>query len=150
MPSIARLTPHGFHQYVYRVRGRAEVDTFPARYRANTRRDVSRLVIEAGMLIDKLELIEGRPECLRMTWPSYLIGAAYEYLVNASEVFAPLRIRLIGASRKAVSELSDGGFGRSGLANELSTPGERRAGFREDSRRIMKPTSLLLDRFFVR
>lgn len=37
MPTIARLTPHAFHQYVNRLRGRAEVDTFPTRYRANTR-----------------------------------------------------------------------------------------------------------------
>ena len=32
MPTIARLTPHHFHQFVNRIRGRAEADTFPTRY----------------------------------------------------------------------------------------------------------------------
>ena len=32
MPTIARLTPHRFHQFVNRLRGRAEIDTFPTRY----------------------------------------------------------------------------------------------------------------------
>src|SRR4051794_53079 len=36
MPTIARLTPFRFHQYVNRLRGRAQSDTFPTRYRANT------------------------------------------------------------------------------------------------------------------
>ena len=29
VPAIARVTPHGFHQYVNRLRGRDEGDTFP-------------------------------------------------------------------------------------------------------------------------
>ena len=100
MPLIARLTPHVFHQYVNRLRGRAEVDTFPTRYRANTRGDVIRLATEAGLLVEKIELIEGRPEYMRMTWPSYIVGMAYERIVNASELFAVLRILLVGVLRK--------------------------------------------------
>lgn len=100
MPIIARLTPHGFHQYVNRLRGRAEIDTFPTRYRANTRKKISRLASEAGMTVERIELIEGRPEYLRMTWSSYLIGTAYERLVNTSDLFSPLRILLVGALRK--------------------------------------------------
>ncbi len=41
MPTIARLTPHRFHPFVNRIRGRAEADTFPTRYRANTYSDRS-------------------------------------------------------------------------------------------------------------
>lgn len=100
MPVIARLTPHVFHQYINRLRGRAEVDTFPTRYRANTRGDVIRLATEAGLLVEKIELIEGRPEYMRMTWPSYIVGMAYERIVNASELFAVLRILLVGVLRK--------------------------------------------------
>jgi len=33
MPLIARMTPHRFHQFVNRLRGRDEVDTFPTVYR---------------------------------------------------------------------------------------------------------------------
>jgi 2-polyprenyl-3-methyl-5-hydroxy-6-metoxy-1,4-benzoquinol methylase len=43
MPTIAQLTPHGFHRAVNRWRGRAEIDIFPTRYRANTYADVAHL-----------------------------------------------------------------------------------------------------------
>jgi hypothetical protein len=48
MPTIARLTPHRFHQFVNRIRGRAEADTFPTRYRANTYSAVQRLAAASG------------------------------------------------------------------------------------------------------
>lgn len=100
MPTIARLTPHGFHQYVNRLRGRAEVDTFPTRYRANCLGDIKRLAVEADLLVERVERIEGRPEYLRMMWPTYLLGLAYERLVNSAEMLAPLRILLVGELRK--------------------------------------------------
>jgi SAM-dependent methyltransferase len=103
MPTIARLTPHGFHQYVNRLRGRAEVDTFPTRYRANCVGDVTRLARDAGLVVDRIDRIEGRPEYLRMTWPTYLVGLAYERLVNSAEIFAPLRILLVGSLRKPIA-----------------------------------------------
>ncbi len=103
MPTIARLTPHGFHQYVNRLRGRAEADTFPTRYRANTKRAIIRLANEAGLTVERLERIEGRPEYLRMTGVTYLFGVAYERLVNATEALAPLRILLVGTLRKPKS-----------------------------------------------
>jgi len=104
MPTIARLTPHGFHQYVNRLRGRAEVDTFPTRYLANSLGDVTRLAVEAGLVIERVDRIEGRPEYLRMTWLTYLAGLAYERLVNAAELLAPLRILLVGSLRKPLRE----------------------------------------------
>ncbi len=104
MPTIARLTPHCFHQYVNRLRGRAEVDTFPTRYRANCLDDVTRLARAAGLVVDRIDRVEGRPEYLRMTWPTYLVGLAYERLVNSTELFAPLRILLVGTLRKPMSD----------------------------------------------
>lgn len=100
VPTIARLTPHRFHQYVNRLRGRAEEDTLPTCYRANLRSDVVRLAADAGLRVEQLEHIEGRPEYLRITWPTYLVGIAYEQLVNSSELFAPLRVLLVGTLRK--------------------------------------------------
>lgn len=102
MPTIARLTPHGFHQFVNRLRGRAEADTFPTRYRTNTKGDVSRLAAEAGFAVERIERIEGRPEYLRMTWPTYLAGALYERVVNSTSILAPFRILLVGTLRKMV------------------------------------------------
>jgi SAM-dependent methyltransferase len=100
MPTIARLTPFRFHQYVNRLRGRAQSDTFPTRYRANTKRAVIRLAENAGLMVERIERIEGRPEYLRMTELTYLVGAAYERLVNTMEVLAPFRILLMGTLRK--------------------------------------------------
>lgn len=100
MPTIARCTPHRFHQLVNRLRGRAEVDTFPTLYRANTPGDIRRLATETGFEVEQLSLIEGRPEYLRMTWPTYLLGMAYERLVNSTDLFSPFRILLIGVLRK--------------------------------------------------
>lgn len=100
MPTIARMTPHRFHQFINRMRGRAEADTFPTLYRANTAADVRRLAGEAGFEVLSVERIEGRPEYLRMIWPTYLVGAAYERLVNSTERLAMFRILLIAELRK--------------------------------------------------
>jgi SAM-dependent methyltransferase len=100
MPTIARMTPHSFHRLVNRMRGRAEADTFPTRYRANTRRAIAKLASESGLTIESLETVEGRPEYLRMSAPTYIAGALYERLVNATELLAPFRILLICKLRK--------------------------------------------------
>lgn len=96
MPTIARLTSHSFHQLVNRIRGRSEVDTFPTFYRANCRRDVARLSQVSGFAVERIELIEGRQEYLRMMAPSYVIGILYERLVNRFECLATFRILLVG------------------------------------------------------
>lgn len=100
MPAIARMTPHRFHELVNRIRGRADSDTFPTRYRANTKADVIRLSQAAGLMVESLERIEGRPEYLRMTALTYAAGIAYERAVNAVEALAPFRILLVGTLRK--------------------------------------------------
>lgn len=100
MPTIARMTPHKFHQYVNRKRGRDEQDTFPTRYRANTAGDVRRVAGAAGLELLRVDRIEGRPEYLRVTWPTYIVGYVYERLVNASEALAPFRILLVAELRK--------------------------------------------------
>ena len=94
------MTPHSFHQFVNRIRGRDTVDTFPTRYKANTKLEISRLANDSGFIVQSLELIEGRPEYLRMTWITYLFGLLYEKTVNASPFFEQFRILLIGTLRK--------------------------------------------------
>jgi SAM-dependent methyltransferase len=107
MPTIARITPHWFHQYVNKLRGRQEIDTFPTRYRTNTKYDVKHLAKQAGLLISNLELIEGRPEYLRMTWITYLFGIMYERIVNSSQIFSSFRILLIGSLVKPLNSDTD-------------------------------------------
>lgn len=95
MPLIARLTPHRFHRFYNRLRGRANEDTFSTRYRANARVDIRRLADVAGLQVGSMELIERRPECLRMHPGTYLVGYAYERLVNSTAAVGGLRILLM-------------------------------------------------------
>jgi 2-polyprenyl-3-methyl-5-hydroxy-6-metoxy-1,4-benzoquinol methylase len=95
MPIIARLTPHWFHQWVNRRRGRHETDTFPTHYLCNSTAQVRSIAAQTGLDIDRLELIEGRPEYLRIFAATYLFGLAYERLVNAVPSLAGFRILLV-------------------------------------------------------
>lgn len=95
MPLIAQLTPTRFHKFFNKLRGRAVVDTFPTRYRANSKRAVTALAGKSGFEVAELCLIEGRPEYLRFSAITYLIGLLYERVVNASAVFSFARILLI-------------------------------------------------------
>ncbi len=91
----ASLTPHWFHQKYNAKRGRDEVDTFPTTYLANTPEDLDRHARAAGMRVAGIDLIEGRPEYLRLTAPTYVAGFLYERLVNASDRLAPVRVVMI-------------------------------------------------------
>ena len=95
MPLIARITPHRFHQWVNRLRGRHETDTFPTQYLCNSVSQIERIADRAGLNIDTIELIEGRPEYLRINVFTYLFGLFYERLVNALPFLSSFRILLI-------------------------------------------------------
>lgn len=100
MPSIARLTPLSFHRFINQIRGRAEVDTFPTVYRANSRSAIVRLAKETSFIVHSFDLIEGRPEYMRMSMFTYLVGFLYERVVNAVPLLASLRILIIGVLKK--------------------------------------------------
>jgi 2-polyprenyl-3-methyl-5-hydroxy-6-metoxy-1,4-benzoquinol methylase len=82
MPLIARLTPHGFHRFVNRLRGRQEADTFPTRYNLNTPKDLHRWAAATGWEVIHLETLESRPEYLRISALTYPLGFVWERLVN--------------------------------------------------------------------
>ncbi|RYE49437.1 MAG: class I SAM-dependent methyltransferase [Hyphomicrobiales bacterium] len=103
VPTIARLTPHWFHEAVNRWRGRSTADVFPTLYRANSKIEAQRLAGGAGMELVGIELIERRPEYLRMSLPTYLVGAVYERLVNSTKLLEPFRVLMIGTLRKSAS-----------------------------------------------
>lgn len=103
MPLIARLTPHWFHQWINKWRGRVGEDVFPTRYQANSVSDVEKHAITAGLEVNRIDLIEGRPEYLRMSFLTYIPGLIYERLVNRFEFLARFRILLIVELRKPES-----------------------------------------------
>jgi hypothetical protein len=98
----ARATPTGFHRAYNRLRGRAAADTFPTRYRANSRRDLTRAAQSAGLELERLEHVDGRPEYMRLTPVTYAVGAAYERLLRLPAL-AALRTVLIATFRKPVA-----------------------------------------------
>jgi ubiquinone/menaquinone biosynthesis C-methylase UbiE len=95
MPLIARLTPHRFHQWVNRLRGRHETDTFPTQYLSNSPIQIREIAAKSNLCIDTIELIEGRPEYLRINALTYFLGLLYERLVNLTPLLARYRILLI-------------------------------------------------------
>jgi SAM-dependent methyltransferase len=101
MPLIAQLTPTRFHKFFNRLRGRAAVDTFPTLYRANSARAIHRLAAGSGFTVKSLRFVEGRPEYLRFSTLTYLVGATYERLMNRFDVLARFRIVMIGALVKS-------------------------------------------------
>jgi hypothetical protein len=66
-----------------------------------------------------IERIEGRPEYLRMTWPTYLIGVAYERLVNANAWLAMFRILLVVEMRRGGDSVKTGGVAAIAAAEGL-------------------------------
>lgn len=103
MPLIARLTPHWFHQWINKWRGRVGEDVFPTRYKANAVGDVKQIAHAAGLEVIRLDLIEGRPEYLRMSFLTYIPGLLYERLVNRFGFLARFRILLVIELRKPAS-----------------------------------------------
>jgi SAM-dependent methyltransferase len=100
MPLIASMTPVSFHRMVNKWRGRREADIFPTQYRANCVRDIERLAAIAHFAPQKIELIEGRPEYLRFSWPTYLSGGIYQRFVTRFSALKQFRILLIGTLKK--------------------------------------------------
>jgi SAM-dependent methyltransferase len=100
VPTIARATPHSFHEWINRWRGREAADIFPTLYRANSASAVCRLSCETGFDVVSLERIERRPEYMRISTPTYLVGALYERVVNSTSLLEPFRVLLVGKLRK--------------------------------------------------
>ena len=95
MPLIARLTPHRFHEWINGWRGREGADVFPTRYLANSEGDIRKLAFSAKLHVKHIEHVEGRPEYLRMSVWTYLLGLVYERVVNSVSFLARFRILLI-------------------------------------------------------
>lgn len=93
---VSRCTPHTFHGWYNRLRGREETDTFPTVYRLNSRSAVRRHFTEAGFMEKELVMCECCPNYLTLSAPLFLLGVGFERLVNSSEVFAGLRVNILG------------------------------------------------------
>lgn len=102
----SRLTPHAFHNWYNRKRGRDDEDTFPTVYRLNSVGDLRRELRQAGFEEEKLFLRECCPNYLTFTWPTFLAGVLYERVVNMTDLLAGFRVNIIGQYRKVAAEVS--------------------------------------------
>lgn len=100
MPLISYFTPHSFHRWYNNLRGRDYDDTFPTFYRSNSRRNIKKLTNNLSLRISRINLLEGRPEYLKINPFLYLLGLFYERIVNSVSIFSFARILLIGEIKK--------------------------------------------------
>jgi len=101
--TIAACTPHWFHRLVANpVRGLARDggDPHPTYYRMNTCHTVRRVLTRAGFFEEELLTVETEPSYLMFSVPSFLLGVAYERLVNHVPFLSGLRACLFGCFRK--------------------------------------------------
>jgi len=92
----ARCTPKAFHQSYNRRRGRDETDTFPTVYRLNARSAIRRDLLKAGFLEKDLRMRECCPNYLTLAAPLFLVGVAYERIVNSTDLLSGLRVNILG------------------------------------------------------
>jgi len=79
---ISKITPYFIHKIINKKRGRKYEDTFPTHYKLNTKRAQLKYALSTGFKVEEFFSVEGRPEYLRHFGPLYLLGIAYEKLVN--------------------------------------------------------------------
>lgn len=72
----------------------------PAFYRMNTALGLERLAEEAGFAETEIRFFEPEPAYVRFNDLSFLLGVAYERLVNAFEQLQNLRASILGRMRK--------------------------------------------------
>ena len=96
----ARLTPLSFHRWYNLRRGRAEEDTFPTRYKANSRSTLAKLSSEAGFRIVSLQTWETQPNYLLWSLPLFIFGVLYERIVNKFDWLAGFRVEIFAVFEK--------------------------------------------------
>jgi SAM-dependent methyltransferase len=104
--AIAAVTPHWFHRLIAnRVRGLPpeEGASHPTHYRMNTREAVRECLGGVGFEEQDLVMVEPEPSYLMFSAPSFLLGLAYERLVNRITQLSAFRACILGCFQKPAS-----------------------------------------------
>ena len=97
----ARVLPDAWHPWIMsRLEGRAEADTFPTFYRANTRRAVAHHARRYGLVVRRLEYLRHPPEYFMFSPMLYRLAALYDHAINAVGALDFLRGWLWGVLQK--------------------------------------------------
>jgi len=96
---ISALTPHRVHGLLanaVRDNPTGSQEPWRTHYRMNTVGRLRRLGRQAGLGELEVKYVEMEPSYLRFNTPAFLIGTAYERLVNLTPLLAPVRANLFG------------------------------------------------------
>jgi ubiquinone/menaquinone biosynthesis C-methylase UbiE len=100
----SRCTPHSFHNWYNNFRGRNETDTFPTVYQLNSRSEIRRHFTGVGFIEKEIKMRECCPNYLKSILPLFILGVGFERLVNSSEIFAGIRVNILGQFVKPAGE----------------------------------------------
>lgn len=79
---ISYMVPNSLHPMIVRLtEGRAEEDTFPAYYKANTKRRVRGLAADTGFTVERLDYMGQYPNYLAFNRAVFWLGCMYEFLI---------------------------------------------------------------------
>lgn len=92
---VSRFSPHWVHELVSSIRGNAHEDAFPTRYLANSRSQLSHHANLAGLTLQEFITTEVCPNYLLWSLPTFLLGVAYERIVNRFDSVRGLRVSII-------------------------------------------------------
>ena len=99
----ARITPQWFHNGVANwARGldRTAPEPYHTRYRCNTVRRIKSRFGNAGFSVACLKRIEPEPAYLQFSAAAFLLGVAYERLVNHVGLLSAFRVTILGVLQK--------------------------------------------------
>lgn len=97
----ARVLPSAWHPWIVQhLEGRAEADTFPTYYRANSRAAVERHAGRAGLSVQRLEYLRHHPEYFMSSPLLYRLVALYDRLIDRVGGLDFLRGWLLGVLQK--------------------------------------------------
>jgi SAM-dependent methyltransferase len=89
---VASVVPNRFHAWIVnRTEGRPMEDTFPTRYRTNTRGAVDLYAKEAGFSVTSFEYLGQYPNMFMFNAPLFLLGTVYEKVLAKVDALAFLR-----------------------------------------------------------
>jgi len=99
---LAAIIPNRLHPWLVRLTsGREERDVFRTFYRANTPRRIRQLLFNAGFSRCTVTGFQHGPGYLGFFWPTLLLGAAYDALVNLTPRLERFRQGLIVEAEKS-------------------------------------------------
>jgi len=98
---ISKLTPNSLHPWMVKLtEGRAVEDTFPAYYRANTRRAVRRVGRQAGLEVESFRYLGQYPAAFMFNPVLFLMATGYEKVISSTELLGFLRGWYLAVLRK--------------------------------------------------